>query len=78
MGTDILRLGPDPVTLTLRRNNQHLQYQANTIKNTTVLSAQFLACEALRWQGSRLKILIRDVKLSIIEIKNSINQSSYA
>ena len=57
------------IALTLRRNKEHYQYQANTVRHTEVLSINFLACEAVRRLGKLLVITIKDIKMSLLEIK---------
>lgn len=57
------------IALTLRRNKEHYQYQANTVRHTEVLSIHFLACEAVRRLGKLLVITIEDIKMSLLEIK---------
>ena len=57
------------IALTLQRRKEHYQYQANTIRNKTVLSVQFLACEAFKRLGAKLKITMEEVGLSLDEMK---------
>lgn len=58
------------VALTLRRKKEHYIYQANTIKNTTVLSVTYLACEAYRRLGDKLMIMKEDILKSLSEIRD--------
>lgn len=57
------------ISLTLRRKGEHREYQANTVKNTNVLSIQFLACEAFRRWRHKLKIGIREMNISLKTLK---------
>lgn len=66
------------ISLTLRRKQQHLDYQANTIKHFNVLSVQFLACEAFKRMGKKLTLLSRDIKLAISDIKSYAKEALYA
>lgn len=65
------------IALTLKRNNLHYDYQANTIKNRDVLSIQYLACEAYRRLGDTFKLTKQDVIDSINQIKSYIKIVQY-
>ena len=55
--------------LNLKKNNSHMKFQANTIKKHNVLSVQFLACEAFRWSGNRLRLTYGNILESIQSMK---------